>query len=264
MLMTRLMTTTVMKTINLTIITLMAARVMTTMAMLTTTTTKMMMVMMMLTTTAMTMMIMITLMTATVMTTTANDDDDDDDDKDADGNDDVDDDNDDNADDDSVEDGDSDDDDAKDGDNDDDSNDVDDDDNDDDDNYDDDDDDDDDDVDTLRSSGGGRCPPRCMSNLRTGALCCLGVAVLVVNLYLLHTSPSRWLHAHGGVLPRRFGLSGWASHPLCHPRLLPAQPPGVVTALASVPGSGNTWVRHLLQQATGPVSYTHLTLPTRR
>ena len=75
--------------------------------------------------------------------------------------------------------------------------------------------------------------------------------MLVVNLYLLHTSPSRWLHAHGGVLPRRFSLSGWASYPLCHPRLLPAQPPRVVTALASVPGSGNTWVRHLLQQATG-------------
>ena len=186
------------------------------------------------------------------MTTTANDDDDDDDDKDADGNDDVDDDN---ADDDNVDDGDIDDDDAKDDDNDDDdSNDVDDDDNDDDDNYDGD--DDDDDVDTLRSSGRGRCPPRCRSNLRTGALCCLGVAVLVVNLYLLHTSPSRWLHAHGGVLPRRFGLSGWASHPLCHPRLLPAQPPGVVTALASVPGSGNTWVRHLLQQATGQWAFS--------
>ena len=28
-------------------------------------------------------------------------------------------------------------------------------------------------------------------------------------------------------------------------------PPGPVTALASFPGSGNTWVRHLLQQATG-------------
>ena len=28
-------------------------------------------------------------------------------------------------------------------------------------------------------------------------------------------------------------------------------PPGPITALASFPGSGNTWVRHLLQQATG-------------
>ena len=28
-------------------------------------------------------------------------------------------------------------------------------------------------------------------------------------------------------------------------------PPGRVTALASFPGSGNTWVRHLLQQLTG-------------
>ena len=28
-------------------------------------------------------------------------------------------------------------------------------------------------------------------------------------------------------------------------------PPGRVTALASFPGSGNTWVRHLIQQLTG-------------
>ena len=29
------------------------------------------------------------------------------------------------------------------------------------------------------------------------------------------------------------------------------EPPGPVVALASFPGSGNTWTRHLLQQATG-------------
>ena len=28
-------------------------------------------------------------------------------------------------------------------------------------------------------------------------------------------------------------------------------PPGAVTALASFPGSGNTWMRHVLQQVTG-------------
>ena len=28
-------------------------------------------------------------------------------------------------------------------------------------------------------------------------------------------------------------------------------PPGPITALASMPGSGNTWMRHLLQLATG-------------
>ena len=28
-------------------------------------------------------------------------------------------------------------------------------------------------------------------------------------------------------------------------------PPGPVTALASFPGSGNTWVRHLLEQLSG-------------
>ena len=34
-------------------------------------------------------------------------------------------------------------------------------------------------------------------------------------------------------------------------RLRYISPPGPRTALASFPGSGNTWVRHLLQQATG-------------
>lgn len=31
-------------------------------------------------------------------------------------------------------------------------------------------------------------------------------------------------------------------------------PPGQLTALASFPGSGNTWVRYLIQQATGYVT----------
>ena len=35
-----------------------------------------------------------------------------------------------------------------------------------------------------------------------------------------------------------------------------AKPPLPVTALASVPGSGNTWTRHLLEQATGKSSTT--------
>ena len=35
------------------------------------------------------------------------------------------------------------------------------------------------------------------------------------------------------------------------PALELIDPPGPVTALASRPGSGNTWVRHLLQLATG-------------
>ena len=35
------------------------------------------------------------------------------------------------------------------------------------------------------------------------------------------------------------------------PALELIDPPGPMTALASRPGSGNTWVRHLLQLATG-------------
>ena len=38
----------------------------------------------------------------------------------------------------------------------------------------------------------------------------------------------------------------------CHdPPLVYRVPPGPVVALASFPGSGNTWLRYLLQQATG-------------
>jgi hypothetical protein len=40
----------------------------------------------------------------------------------------------------------------------------------------------------------------------------------------------------------------------CHKKLRFLNPPGPVTALASYPGSGNTWMRYLLQQATGIVT----------
>ena len=39
----------------------------------------------------------------------------------------------------------------------------------------------------------------------------------------------------------------------CHGFLKYLDPPGPLTALASYPGSGNTWIRYLLQQATGIV-----------
>ena len=38
--------------------------------------------------------------------------------------------------------------------------------------------------------------------------------------------------------------------PVCSPPVY-MTPPGPLTAMASYPGSGNTWVRHLLQQASG-------------
>ena len=40
----------------------------------------------------------------------------------------------------------------------------------------------------------------------------------------------------------------------CHGFLKYLDPPGPLTALASFPGSGNTWIRYLLQQATGIVT----------
>ena len=40
----------------------------------------------------------------------------------------------------------------------------------------------------------------------------------------------------------------------CHGFLKYLDPPGPLTALASYPGSGNTWIRYLIQQATGIAS----------
>ena len=37
----------------------------------------------------------------------------------------------------------------------------------------------------------------------------------------------------------------------CHKTLNLVKPAGIVTALATFPGSGNTWTRHLIQEATG-------------
>ena len=37
----------------------------------------------------------------------------------------------------------------------------------------------------------------------------------------------------------------------CHKKLRLVNPPGVVTGLSTFPGSGNTWTRHLIQEATG-------------
>ena len=49
--------------------------------------------------------------------------------------------------------------------------------------------------------------------------------------------------------PRLNTTGHWCSGPL---RFL--DPPGPLTALASSPGSGNTWTRHLIQQFSGYVT----------
>ncbi|KAK7474345.1 hypothetical protein BaRGS_00034393 [Batillaria attramentaria] len=76
-------------------------------------------------------------------------------------------------------------------------------------------------------------------------------SLLLINiffLYLLSAHPSPWVTKHGSFVPR--GLGRGRGEGACGP-LRFADPPLPVTALASVPGSGNTWLRHLLQQATG-------------
>ncbi|XP_070204314.1 WSCD family member CG9164-like [Littorina saxatilis] len=92
---------------------------------------------------------------------------------------------------------------------------------------------------------------RCFYCRKAFPLCAF--IVVIVNLsfiaYMLHTNPPRYLHSYGGLVPRNFAPGRGRDYP-CYHRLRFADPPGLVTALASAPGSGNTWVRHLLQQAT--------------
>ena len=54
------------------------------------------------------------------------------------------------------------------------------------------------------------------------------------------------------ILPEIFQDLNWPYLEWCiGPHLHTIEPPGPITALWSVPGSGNTWVRFLINQATG-------------
>ena len=46
-------------------------------------------------------------------------------------------------------------------------------------------------------------------------------------------------------------VTSQTAHPECDRKLEYMNPPGPVTALASFPGAGNTWTRHMIQQLTG-------------
>lgn len=71
----------------------------------------------------------------------------------------------------------------------------------------------------------------------------------VFAIYNLARTPVHWLGGKGQLY-----AGGFISKLTCKTvRLSPKPLPR--TALASFPGSGNTWVRHLVQQATGKVLY---------
>ena len=53
-------------------------------------------------------------------------------------------------------------------------------------------------------------------------------------------------------VPKEFYANKTLKNPKwCNGPIRYLDPPGPLTALASFPGSGNTWIRYLLQQATG-------------
>ncbi|XP_041350560.1 WSC domain-containing protein 1-like [Gigantopelta aegis] len=85
----------------------------------------------------------------------------------------------------------------------------------------------------------------CRCKVRSSVFCVVVyiVAFNVLCLYYLTKSASPWMSHHG---PFYFPANRWTCKPV---RVSPR--PLTLTALASFPGSGNTWVRHLVQQATG-------------
>ncbi|XP_025089087.1 WSCD family member CG9164-like [Pomacea canaliculata] len=68
------------------------------------------------------------------------------------------------------------------------------------------------------------------------------LTINLCSLYLLST----WVAGQGVLL-----TGGWMDGRGACRRLRLVDPPHPVTALASVPGSGSTWLRHLLHQTTG-------------
>ena len=63
-----------------------------------------------------------------------------------------------------------------------------------------------------------------------------------------HTSINTWKANENGKLSNHPDINKTFTH--CHEMKF-ANPSLPTTALASFPGSGNTWIRHLIQEATG-------------
>ncbi|KAI8442406.1 hypothetical protein MSG28_005922 [Choristoneura fumiferana] len=78
------------------------------------------------------------------------------------------------------------------------------------------------------------------------------VVLLYFSLIVFMLSPLHGARQVYYSVGHRYALRGAAGVTWCkEPRYQPAGPSGRAVALASFPGSGNTWLRYLLQQATG-------------
>lgn len=78
------------------------------------------------------------------------------------------------------------------------------------------------------------------------------VVMLYFSIILFMLKP---LHTvHGDAFSMRFSFRQAAVVDWCKP-LRWREPPRDVVALVSYPGSGNTWLRYLLQQATGKFQF---------
>ncbi|XP_046543868.1 WSCD family member CG9164-like [Haliotis rubra] len=78
---------------------------------------------------------------------------------------------------------------------------------------------------------------------------CVVVYIVVINivcLYYLSRSPSPWISHHGPFFLAHLRRGSYTCKTIGF-----SPTPMPLTALASFPGSGNTWLRHLVQQATG-------------
>lgn len=81
-------------------------------------------------------------------------------------------------------------------------------------------------------------------------VCAVLVTVIVFfNILTVHqlskSRPSHFIHTYGSLYVGRLN-----KFKTCRPIGLSSKPLPLIS-LASYPGSGNTWLRHLLQQATG-------------
>ena len=74
------------------------------------------------------------------------------------------------------------------------------------------------------------------------------VPLKIRNSSLEHTSANTWKANNNGKLTNHPNINKTFTH--CQ-KMKFANPSLLTTALASFPGSGNTWIRHLIQEATG-------------
>ncbi|XP_069135593.1 WSCD family member AAEL009094-like [Argopecten irradians] len=91
-------------------------------------------------------------------------------------------------------------------------------------------------------------PRRSILTVITCAVTYVGVVNLLAFYSMIRSydSPVSWIQHYGHMFIQRTGTNNWTCKGLRY-STIPLPP----TALVSFPGSGNTWLRHVIQQATG-------------